>query len=282
MKKILSLLIVLCLSCEDERYNIDDYPNQLISDPSGACISGEIAGAVASGNNNVLVWADEFDVDGSPCEENWFHETIPPNNGSWWNGETQYYTNKLSNSFVEDGLLHIVAKKESYKGKNFTSARLVTNKLFDFTYGKVEVRAKLTNGMSGTWPAIWLLGSDFETNPWPACGEIDIMEQFGKDAPEIKSTIHHSTSPEGVGYTKATTVADGASNFHVYAVNWTPNKIEFSIDGNVYHSQSNDASLPFNSNFFIILNVAIEGYSGTIDPAFTNTEMIVDYVRIYQ
>ena len=80
--------------------------------------------------------------------------------------------------------------------------------------------------------------------------EIDIMEQFGKDAPEIKSTIHHSTSPEGVGYTKATTVADGASNFHVYAVNWTPNKIEFSIDGNVYHSQTNDASLPFNSNFY--------------------------------
>ena len=137
MKKILSLLIVLCLSCEDERYNIDDYPNQIISDPSGACISGEIAGAVASGNNIVLVWADEFDVDGIRVRKIGFMKPYPPTMEV--GGMAKPVLHQQAIQLFCRGWAVTYCTKESYKGKNFTSARLVTNKLFDFTYGKVEV-----------------------------------------------------------------------------------------------------------------------------------------------
>ncbi|MBT8255259.1 MAG: glycoside hydrolase family 16 protein, partial [Bacteroidia bacterium] len=136
-------------------------------------------GDPGSGNNDVLVWADEFDEDGAPCDQDWTYDIGTGDNG-WGNGEEQYYTNRPENIVVENGVLKITAKAEAFQGSNYTSARLITYQKFEFDYGRVEARAKLPTG-GGTWPAIWTLGNDFEVNTWPACGEMDIMEHVGND-----------------------------------------------------------------------------------------------------
>ena len=143
------------------------------------------------GEDLTLIWNDEFDYEGSPDTVKWHHQTIAPNNGSWWNGELQHYTDRSENSYVNNGTLKIKAKKEQYEvdnsSKSYTSARL--NSKFSFRYGRIDVRAKLPKG-AGTWPAIWTLGANineignyfgdqFGNVGWPACGEIDIMEQNG-------------------------------------------------------------------------------------------------------
>jgi beta-glucanase (GH16 family) len=149
---------------------------------------------------------------------------------------------------------------------------------YKFTYGKVEVRAKLTTG-AGTWPAIWMLGSDYATNTWPGCGEIDIMEY--KEVNLIKYMEHplSSCSP-GAGNTNST-IVNAASEFHIYKTIWTP-LIKIYVDDKLFHSVAND-SIPFNKDFFLILNVAMGGtFGGAIDPAFTQSSMEIDYVRVYQ
>ena len=139
-----------------------------------------------------LVWSDEFDQSDSTVNSSkWFMETVAPNNGSWFNDELQHYTNRLDNASVHEGVLKITAKKEEYTHSGttqaYTSARL--NSKFSFTYGKVVVRAKLPRAQ-GTWPAIWTLGSNLETVGWPACGEIDIMEQLFEDFEMIQCAVH--------------------------------------------------------------------------------------------
>lgn len=249
------------------------------SAPTPSC-SGS-TGDVGSGNNDVLVWADEFNVPGAPCSNNWSYDLGTGNNG-WGNAESQYYTDLPSNVIIEDGVLKITARSEEYLGSNYTSSRLKTNQNFDFTYGKIEVRAKLPTG-GGTWPAAWLLGSDFETNTWPGCGEIDILEHVGNQQDMIFSTLHFPGNSGGNGVTQSQNVPGVSESFHTYSVDWTPSQINFSVDGNVYHTFNNNSNLPFNNDFFIIVNVAMGGnFGGNIDPNFDASTLEVDYIRVYQ
>ncbi len=266
-------------------------------------------GSVAKDPNEIdveykkLVWADNFDVRGAVNSTNWHHQTkvIVPNVG-WANGEVQHYTNRTDNSFVDDsGFLHIVAKKEKFTDqgltKNYTSARL--NSKFAFTYGRIDVRAKLPIEQ-GTWPAIWTLGKNINetggywqpthgSTSWPECGEIDIMEHGifpSEDINFISSALHtpccHAGSPN-----KGGTIANNlGTDFHVYSVNWSPNQITFLLDGVGYYTYNptiKDArTWPFVEDQYILLNVALGGYAGTVSSSFTEDAMIIDYVKVYQ
>jgi len=248
-----------------------------------------------------LVWSDEFSIDGAIDDTNWFAQTqLPPaGNGSWFNGEVQHYTNRLDNSYVEDGFLHIVAKREDFtdqgETKAFTSARL--NSKYAFTYGRVDVRAKLPLG-NGTWPAIWTLGKNisepgaywetigFGTTSWPACGEIDIMEHGLGAVNHVSSAIHTPSSFGNTVNTRSIEISDVAENFHIYSVNWSSNQITFLVDNVPYYTYNpsfKDANTwPFDLEQYLILNVAIGGISGNIDASFTESDMVIDYVRVYQ
>ena len=226
----------------------------------------------------VLKFSDEFNTDGAPDATKWTYDLGTGTDG-WGNNEAQSYTNASDNVIVAGGSLKITAKKV---GSSYTSARLKTEGKFDFTYGKVEVRAKLPVG-GGTWPAIWMLGADYATNTWPACGEIDIMEHKGNEPNKIHGTLHYPGRSGGNGNTNTTTITNASSEFHVYKAVWSPASVKIYVDDVLFHTVTNDSSLPFNKDFFMILNVAMGGtFGGTIDPAFTQSSMEVDYVRVYQ
>jgi len=226
-----------------------------------------------------LVWSDEFDTNGAPNPAKWGYDIGA---GGWGNSEAQYYTNNASNVKVQDGNLIITAKKENLSGSSYTSARLKSENKFEFTYGKIEVRAKLPSG-AGTWPAIWMLGQNYNSNIWPACGEIDIMEHRGNQENRIHGTVHYPGNSGGNGVTNSILSSSVSSSFKVYKAVWSPNSIKFYVDNVLFHTVSNNNTLPFNSDFFLILNVAMGGtFGGAIDPAFTQSAMEVDYVRVYQ
>lgn len=226
-----------------------------------------------------LVWADEFDVPGAPNSTNWGYDLGA---GGWGNGEEQFYRDHADNVKVEGGFLKITAKKQTFSGSSYTSARIKTQGKQNFTYGKIEARMKLPQGV-GTWPAFWMLGSNFETVGWPTCGEIDIMEYKGYQPNIIHSTLHYPGFSGGGGPTQSTTISNASSEFHNYSVVWTANTIKFYVDDVGFHTFNNSGTTPFNSNFFIIFNVAMGGgFGGPIDPAFVQSTMEVDYVRVYQ
>jgi hypothetical protein len=223
-----------------------------------------------------LIWQDEFDVNGAPDAANWTYDLGA---GGWGNEEEQNYTNAAENVIVEDGFLKITAKAD---GSGYTSARLKSENLYEFTNGRVEVRAKLPASI-GTWPAIWTLGEDYQTNTWPGCGELDIMEQKGQDKNTVLATAHHPAVSPGAGDSGSTVLTTSTTEFHNYTMEWTPELITFLVDDNVYHTVVNTPDLPFESDFFLILNVAMGGtLGGDIDPAFTEDTMEIDYVRVYQ
>ncbi len=227
---------------------------------------------------NNLVFEDNFDVNGAPNPANWTYDLGGGVNG-WGNGEVQTYTNSADNVIVENGFLKITAKQV---GSGYTSSRIKTENLFEFTYGRVEVRAKLPTG-GGTWPAIWMLGQDYATNTWPGCGEIDIMEHVGNDQNTIHSTLHYPGNSGGNGVSNSTTVPTASTEFHNYTVEWTPEFIKFLVDDTVYHTFPNTPNLPFNNDFFLILNVAMGGnFGGEIDSSFVESTLEIDYVKIYQ
>lgn len=249
---------------------------------------------------NDLVWADEFNTNGAVSPINWFHQTqvLIPGVG-WANGEQQHYTNRLDNAYVANGVLHIVAKRERYTDqgltKEYTSARL--NSKFAFTYGRVDVRAKLPEG-AGTWPALWMLGKNinengaywdnqgFGTVNWPECGEIDIMEH-GLDAlNEISSALHTSCCHGGNPNKGTTRASDVATNYHVYSVNWSPDQIAFLLDNVIFFtynpSVKNIETWPFFQEHYLLLNVAMGGAAGSIASNFVESSMLIDYVRVYQ
>jgi len=227
-----------------------------------------------------LVWSDDFNVDGAPDATKWTYDL--GNNNGWGNSELQNYTNSANNVVVEGGNLKITAKAESLGGFNYTSARLKSEGKFDFKYGKVEFRAKLPTG-GGTWPALWMLGSNYRTNDWPACGEIDIMEHKGNVPNVILGTLHYPGHSGGNANSGSTTATNVASEFHIYKVIWSPNTIRFFVDDTVYHTYANTADSPFNANFFLIMNVAMGGtFGGAVAPGFTQSAMEVDYVKVYQ
>lgn len=252
--------------------------------PDGGSGSGDCTGTTGdagSGSNDVLVWSDEFDNDGAPCADNWGFD-LGTGDGGWGNGESQYYTDRPDNVIVEDGFLKITAKAEAYEGSDYTSSRLLSKNKFEFQYGKVEVRAKLPTG-GGTWPAIWMLGADLDTNPWPGAGEMDIMEHVGNNQDVIISALHFPGNSGGDAITESNTFTGVSDNFFVYGVEWTETDIIFSVDGTPTLTYPNSDAVPFNKDFFLILNVAMGGtLGGTIDPAFTESTMEIDYVRVYQ
>ena len=242
-----------------------------------------------------LVWADEFDTPGMIDTSKWFHQTLLPNGSSWYNGELQHYTDRTDNSYVDQGNLHIVAKSESFTdqgvNKQYTSARL--NSKFAFTYGRIEVRAKLPTG-AGTWPAIWTLGKnidepgaywtdDYGTTPWPACGEMDVMEHWGVNQDHISSAVHTPSSFGGTVNTGGLNLPGVSNNFNVYALDWYPDRLDFSVNGFIFYTYEptvqDMATWPFIAEQYILLNVAI---NPDITSAFVESDMVIDYVRVYQ
>jgi Glycosyl hydrolases family 16 len=229
-----------------------------------------------------LVWSDEFNTDGAPDPAKWTYD-LGTNNG-WGNNESQNYTNSASNVSIAGGILKITAKKEASGGAQYSSARITTNNLYSFKYGKAVIRAKLPIG-AGTWPAIWMLGQNIGTVGWPACGEIDIMEHVGNNQNKIYNTLHYPGNSEGsaIGNAGAFTNATASTAFHDYSVIWSATSIKFYVDNTLSYTFANSPSVPFNANFFLILNVAMGGnFGGTIDPAFIQSSMEVDYVKVYQ
>lgn len=231
-----------------------------------------------------LVWSDEFDRDGLPDPAKWGYEV-----GMIRNNELQFYTKaRAENARVEGGNLVITARKEDFKGATSTSASLNTRATFPFTYGRVEVRAKLPTGR-GTWPAIWTLGVDHET--WPACGEIDIMEFVGFDPGVIHANIHTKAynHVQKTGKGSSTRIPDASETFHVYAIEWSPTHLHFYVDDIRYFTYANDstgpAAWPFDRDHYLILNLAIGGAWGGqkgVDADAFPQRLEVDYVRVYQ
>ncbi len=226
-----------------------------------------------------LVWSDEFNTPGSPDPTKWGYDL---GGGGWGNNELEYYTNRQANAVVSNGTLKIYAQKESYNGSSYTSARMLTNTLYSFQYGRIDVRAKLP-ASAGTWPAIWMLGNDIATVSWPACGEIDIMEQSGSAKSTVLGTMHYPTEIGQYGDGSSTTVNTTTTAFHVYSAMWTPQSIQLSVDSVVYYTLPINQSEPFNQPFFVILNVAMGGsLGGAVSPTFTTDSMEVDYVHVFQ
>jgi len=233
-----------------------------------------------------IVWSDEFDrsvID----RTKWTFET--GNNNGWGNSELEYYTSRTNNAYVANGLLHIVARQESYSGYNFTSARMKTQGLYNTpVYGRFEWRAKLPSGV-GMWPALWMLGSNYVTVGWPACGEIDVVENNGANPTFVQGSLHWGTSGEQSRTgTDNFPSPDSVTNWHTYDLIWNfPGTIQFAVDGNVYETQN--VGSPFNAPFFFIMNVAVGGsYVGSPSVASIEAgtsfpqEMQVDYVRVYE
>ena len=212
------------------------------------CDDGGATGATGSGNNDVLVWADEFDVDGPPCDANWQYD-LGTGSGGWGNGEQQYYTDRPENVIVEGGVLKITAKAETFEGSSYTSARLKSENKYEFQYGRIEFRAKLPKG-GGTWPALWTLGADYQTNTWPAAGEMDVMEHVGNQQNKIFSTVHFPGNSGGNAIGDEIDIPNVSEEFHIYELLWTAEDLRFSVDGELHFTFENDASLPFNKDFF--------------------------------
>ena len=279
---------VLFIGCSSNEIEEGATPNVIVPEPivqiPQGCPSGRVANANPTGDFTTLVWADEFNEDGAPCENNWFHEIIPPDNGGWYNNEQQFYTDSRSNSIVEDGVLKITAIKEPFEGKEYTSARMTTQRLFEFVYGKVEIRAKLPQGQ-GTWPALWFLGANIDSVGWPLCGEMDLMEHGNKDPGMVSSAVHQANENGDAYYTSGEQlIANEATEFHLYTMEWTATEVKFFVDGTQHHEMIISGDSPFNRFFFIILNVAMGGdFTGnTIDPNFVSSSMYIDYIRVYQ
>jgi len=243
-----------------------------------------------------LVWFDEFDGSGAINSANWHHQTQLPSGGSWYNNEIQHYTNRIDNTFMNGGILNLVAKKETFSDqgqtKQYTSARL--NSKFAFTYGKVEIKAKLPTGV-GTWPALWMLGKNinedgaywdnqgFGSTPWPACGEIDIMEHWGHNQNYVQSAMHTPSSFGNTSNLGGQTVSTASTDFHIYTLEWSSEKMIFSVDDVVHYTYNpavKDANTwPFDTEQYLLFNVAI---LPSIGPSFTESTLEVDYIRVYQ
>ena len=228
-----------------------------------------------------LLWSEEFNTDGAPDSTKWGYD-IGKGDWGWGNNELEYYTNRRENSIVQGGVLKVTALKENFSGSGYTSARLITKEKFAFTYGKVEIRAKLPAGV-GTWPATWMLGSDNTTVGWPKCGEIDIMEHLGRTLNTIYGTLHYPGRSGGNADGTTTVIANATTEFHIYSMDWSAAAIKLYVDGVLYHTTINSAGIPFNHDFFFIVNMALGGnFGGPLDPAFTKATMEVDYIRVYK
>ncbi|WML49062.1 glycoside hydrolase family 16 protein [Neobacillus sp. PS3-34] len=236
-----------------------------------------------------LIFCDEFDYEGAPNSEKWVHDI---GGHGFGNNESQYYTDRLKNSFVKDGKLHIVGFKEDFEENHYTSAKLLTYGTFSMKYGRVDVSAKLPKG-KGSWPAIWMLpNSIMEGKDWPLCGEIDIMEHVGKEENMVHVSLHTESYNHAINTqrTHFEPLDNVTSTFHKYSCEWTPDYIKFFYDDREVASfnkqdyeDTSETGWPFDQEFFLILNVAIGGFwGGEIDETMLPYEMEVDYVRVYE
>lgn len=239
-----------------------------------------------------LVWSDEFDTDGLPDSTKWSYDsgTGCPNCG-WGNNELQFYTEDgIKNARVENGKLIIEAHKEDFENSQYTSARIVTKEKGDWLYGKFEIRAKLPEGR-GTWPAIWMLSTDWEYGGWPESGEIDIMEHVGYAQDTVNGTIHTKSYNHIIGTEKAgmIDVENTSTEFHTYKLEWTEESMIWSVDDQIYFEFKNENKTfnewPFDKRFYLILNLAVGGNWGGkygVDESIFPQQMVVDYVKVYQ
>ncbi|MYI43272.1 MAG: family 16 glycosylhydrolase [Rhodothermaceae bacterium] len=237
-----------------------------------------------------LIWNDEFDYTGLPDSTRWSYDV---GGHGWGNQEDQFYTeNREENARADGDHLIIEARKEDWRGRSYTSARLVSKHKGDWTYGRIEVRAQLPSGR-GTWPAIWMLptNSHYGNGGWPDTGEIDIMEHVGFDQDLIHATIHTDAYNHMIGTQRGGSkrVTGASDNFHVYAVEWSPRKMVFSIDGVDFWTYSKGLSnwqgWPFDLDFHLIMNIAIGGAWGGaqgIDDSIFPQQMLIDHVRVYR
>jgi len=243
-------------------------------------------------NGWVLVWSDEFDTpteDNRPNPSKWTYELGASGFG---NDEQQNYTDKEKNAsyttYKGEGCLKITALKDG-DGATYSSARIKTEGLFEFQYGRAEARLMLPYGV-GLWPAFWMLGADYGTNEWPACGEIDIMENKGIQPNIVSSALHMPGRSGGNPVTSTFGYQDRRfdTDFHIFAVEWSKERIDFIVDGTVYHrvekAAVTDGQWAFDHPFFLILNVAVGGTFGgnPTDNTYFPQSMYVDYVRVYQ
>jgi len=237
-----------------------------------------------------LVWSDEFD--GTTLDlTKWNIET---GGGGWGNNEKQYYTNRTDNVRLENGSLVIEAKKETYGSNGYTSARINTRNKVNYTYGKIEARISLPVG-KGTWPAYWMLGSNFSTAGWPTCGEVDMMEHVGSDPTMISHAVHtyEKNGAKGNNWWARKYLSDLEGSYHTYAIEWEKQVsegddcIRFYIDGSLtatlweQHVGSTVKNWPFKSNFFFIFNVAVGGnMGGTVDDAIFNVPVLMNVFKV--
>lgn len=242
-----------------------------------------------------LTWNDEFNgSNGSGVDPSkWVVEV---GGKDWGNEELEYYTSRRENAYIQDGNLVIKARRENYAGtdrvsRNYTSARLKTAGRFSQAYGRFEARIKVPAGQ-GMWPAFWMLGDDIDKAGWPACGEIDIMENIGKEPSTIHGSIHGPGYTGEVGIEAPYVLPEKrrfADDFHIFAVEWEPNAIRFYVDDDLYVTRSRSDLRPdwmwvFDHPFFLILNLAVGGdWPGNPDATTVLPQtMLVDYVRVYQ
>lgn len=244
---------------------------------------------VGSSQKKELVWADEFNYTGSPDTSKWGYEM-----GYIRNDELQFYTDRKENVRVENGSLVIEARHDSVQLKGevhpVSSASVRTKNKAEWQYGKIEVRAKIPSSL-GTWPAIWMLGSNIDEVGWPASGEIDIMEHVGFDPHKIHTNVHTKAYNHAIGTNKgqATEVPHPYDDFHVYAIDWDKKRIDFFIDDKKVFTFENEGkgpeAWPFDQPFYLILNLAIGGAWGGqqgVDLSTLPQQFLIDYVRVYQ
>ena len=230
-----------------------------------------------------LVWEENFDGN-SLNEEIWNFELGDgcPNLCGWGNNESQIYTK--TNHKVENGYLFITARK---KDSIYTSTRITTKNKKEFKYGRMEVRAKLPLG-KGLWPAFWMLGANISEVGWPLCGEIDILEYVGREPHTIFTSLHTQDSHGNTINSKKEIIEGIEKGFHLYAIDWSKEKIDFYIDDSLFYTfspnEKNTEIWPFNQPFFFIINLAIGGNFGglEIDDSIFPQEFVIDYIKVYQ
>ncbi|MFK7935532.1 MAG: family 16 glycosylhydrolase [Saprospiraceae bacterium] len=257
-------------------------------DPELLIIPAEGYTTPASYDGMELVWADEFQADALNLDD-WGFDIGRGNNG-WGNNELQYYTE--DNIYMaESEYMVIEARAENVNGASYTSSRIKTQGKKSFKYGRIDIRAALPEGQ-GVWPALWMLGSNFNAVGWPRCGEIDIMELVGHEAGQVHATVHFGNNNGDRSSNGSSKVLPNEKKFieefHVFSLNWQEDKIEFLVDDQIYHEVTPETTgqyaYPFNESFFFIFNVAVGGiWPGSPDDTTVLPQrMIVDYVRVFQ
>lgn len=234
----------------------------------------------AKEERKVMIWEDEFDYEGFPDESKWSYEE-----GFIRNGEPQYYTKKrCENAFVKGGVLKITARKEEYNGAAYTSASIHTKGKLSIAKGRIEVKAKLPVGRA-VWPAVWTLGTNIGEVGWPMCGEIDIMEYWGRNPGAVHANVHTKDYNHGKGTGRGghIEVEKPWEDFHVFAVNWYDDRLDFYFDDNLYYTCEKQGEgvgeWPFDEPQYLLLNLALSR-SLVADTEFP-VEYLIDYVRVY-